>query len=75
MEEKDKQKGKILREEIIRDDLLGWEIVPVENPDGTILFYLNKLYKGKRPFKFGSIICNKSNLKSLKKFLKEREGI
>lgn len=47
-----------------------WQIVERTNENGLILYYLNKRFKGKTA---GAIICNKKELKNLKRFMAERK--
>mgnify|MGYP001566856143 FL=1 len=63
-----KHKGICIKKEIISG--YDWRIIPWKNPDGSVLFYLNRLFKGKT---VGTIICSKKELKDLKKFIRERK--
>jgi len=67
----------MLKDEIIRDDALGFEIVPFKNPDGSVVYCLNRIFNNKRLFRNGTIICqNLKVLKNLKIFLNNRvEGL
>lgn len=61
-----REKGK----EVQRIRSHNWELVAYKNPDGSMMFYLNRIVDGKT---HGYIICSKNQLKNLSLFLKERK--
>jgi hypothetical protein len=74
MEEQNQQ---ILSEQVrkkykqIRDKELGWCIQPIwSDKQNKLLYYINKLYNGRT---IGHIICDKKELKNLKRFMAERK--
>lgn len=50
----------------------NWQLCPYKAENGLIFIYLNKLYKGRVK---GCILMSKRELRNLKIFLNDREGI